>query len=106
MSTAQAVPTAEAAAERCSHADCTNILDTTGLPKWCRSCRAAYQREYQALRVDRKQQVGFAQGREAMRDMVVAEFARLGLNQFSGDEVAHLVARMPGPQVFDSGDSA
>lgn len=41
-------------------------------------------------------------GREEMRKIIVAEFTRLGINQFSGDEVAHLVRQMPGPEIADS----
>lgn len=86
---------------KCGNTGCTNQLDTTGMPKWCRECRARYQREYQILKMSRAETKGFVAGREAMRRMVVAEFEKLGSGSFEAIEVAILVQQMPGPQVSD-----
>ena len=95
--------TATDTAEKCANRGCSNALDTTGTPKWCKECRARYQREYRILNMSRAEASGFVKGREAMREMVAQEFGQLGAATFSGDEIAALVERMPGPQVSDSG---
>ena len=87
--------------ERMLCSRCEEILDTSGSPKWCRKCRAKYQREYQLLRMEMASSGGFIKGREAMRQIIVAEFDKLASGKFSGCEIADLVAQMPGPQVTD-----
>ena len=79
-------------------ADATNL--------WCKECRARYQREYSILKMDRKERQGFVKGREAMREMIVREFDRLGSGMFSAVEVAHLVLQMPGPQVAEEAEQS
>lgn len=74
------------------------------MPKWCKECRARYQKEYQILRMNRAEARGWVKGREAMRQMVVTEFDKLGTGMFRADEVATLVAAMPGPQITEIGN--
>ncbi len=87
-------------AEKCSQCK-TNDLDTTGLPKWCRECRARYQRERTVLRADMKENMGFAKGVRAMRELLAEEFLKLPNGYFSGTEIAGLIMRAPGPPNID-----
>lgn len=73
---------------------CGRDLDTEGYPKWCKRCRAKYQREYKAI----KDEIGFAQGVGAMRDCLASEFERLGSGMFSGSECAGFIRNAPGPK--------
>lgn len=72
----------------------------TGKP-WCKIHLAQYQRRYQVAKLNRAASKGFVRGREAMRQMVVEEFDRLGSGMFTSSEVAGYVLRMPGPQPDD-----
>jgi hypothetical protein len=84
---------------KCSNNGCSNPLDTTGTPKWCKRCRADYQKEHRALEMDRKERQGYIKGAKKMREILAAEFAKLGIGTFSGDEVAELIQRAPGPLI-------
>jgi hypothetical protein len=77
---------------------CTNPLDTEGSPKWCKSCRAKYRREYEALKAGMNQTRGFARGAEAMRKMLSGEFERHGSGGFSGYEIAAMIEACPLPK--------
>lgn len=85
-------------AEKCSK--CGLDLDTDGTPKWCKKCRATYQREYNATKEGRAEAAGFARGVMATKGVLASEFSRLGNGQWSGYEIANLIARAPGPK-FD-----
>lgn len=76
---------------------CTEPLDTTGSPTWCKACRAKYQREYKALRAEMTESRGFAAGVSAMRAYLAEQFAKLGAGGFTGSEVASLIRQSQGP---------
>ena len=59
---------------KCRKPDCESSLDTAGSPQWCKSCRAKYQREYQALRKEMSEGRGFAAGVAAFRAHIVGKF--------------------------------
>ena len=81
--------------EKCSK--CGGELDTDGLPKWCKKCRADYQRKYKNTSEGR----AFRRGVLAMGRCIAGEFGRPGIANvvFSGGDVAARVARMPGPDM-------
>ena len=85
--------------ENCSK--CGQVLDTTGTPKWCKSCRADYQRERTNGIEERAEKRGLERGITAEKQSVEAYFRYLGNAHFSGTEVAAMVAKMPGPRVED-----
>lgn len=72
---------------------CEEPLDTTGYPKWCKSCRAKHRREYEEVR----KKLTFGEGIAAMRELMADEFDRLGSGKFSGYECADLIRQAPGP---------
>lgn len=78
---------------------CKAVLDTTGNPKWCKACRAAYQRDYQDGKTERGEAKGYARGVRAMRDLLADEFGKQGGGMFSGDECALLIRQAPGPKL-------
>lgn len=86
------------APEKCGK--CGKALDTTGAPKWCKQCRADYQRDYQGGKQERAIRQGFALGVQAMRQLLAKEFDAQGGGMFSGVESAELIQRAPGPR-FD-----
>lgn len=71
---------------------CGNELDTTGSPKWCKKCRAAYQREYQQTRQEMNAGHDFHAGAEAMRAAADAWFRQFARSTFTGLEVCHVLA--------------
>ncbi len=77
---------------------CAGALDTTGSPRWCKSCRAAYHREYKELKEGMSETRGFSAGISAMRDCMATEFERLGSGMFAGYEIAELIRQAPGPE--------
>lgn len=85
------------AAAKCSK--CNEELDTEGTPKWCKACRAKYQKEYQATKEGKAEAAGFALGAEAMRQEVVNSFAKVpaGGLMMAG-EIAAYVAGLPAPK--------
>lgn len=70
---------------------CANVLDTEGSPKWCKKCRAKYQREYQALQPELAEKRGYGRGVQQLRNFLVLEFERLGSGAFTGYEIAELI---------------
>ena len=85
--------------EKCSR--CEKALDTSGYPKWCKTCRAAYKREYEALRTQMGEGRGFAAGVVAMRTLLAQEFDRQGFANFNALEVRDLILQAPGPKLPD-----
>lgn len=82
--------------EPCSK--CNSPLDTTGYPKWCKSCRAAHKREYEATKKEMQESRGFAAGQSAMRSYLVQQFARYGTQgAFTGYEIARMIQNCKGP---------
>ena len=90
MTTAQPTIT-----ETCSR--CPNTLDTTGYPRWCKDCRAKYQKEYHRIKEAMAEGKGFAGGAAAMKDVLATEFDRLGSGTFPGYEIANLIRGCPIP---------
>lgn len=84
--------------EKCSK--CGNELDTTGLPKWCKRCRNAYQKENRETKEGRD----FRRGAESMRRVLAGEFDRLGSGSFTGAETAHLIMGCPAPERASDAD--
>ncbi len=79
---------------------CGKILDTEGSPRWCKVCRAKYQREYKDIVKEMTESRGFAAGMTAMREYLVANFARYGTQgSFTGAEIAAVIQRAKGPAV-------
>src|SRR5580704_8242448 len=70
---------------------CTN--QAAAANGWCRSCRAKYQREYSALRVNR----AYSEGAGAMKAAIILQFANLGMMPIAGVDVARHVRRMEIP---------
>lgn len=82
--------------ENCSK--CNKELDTTGYPLWCKSCRAANKREYEATKKEMQESRGYAAGVAAMRAYLADNFARYGsAGSFNGNEIAHTIRTVPGP---------
>ena len=65
--------------------------------KWCAECKAEAQSRYMAGRDGMFQSKGYTQGVKDMRELLAAEFAKLGTAFFRGDECAALILRAPGP---------
>ena len=84
---------AEPKPENCSK--CGQVLDTTGTPKWCKACRADYQRERTSTLEERAETRGLERGIRFERQAVENYFRALGRSHFSGAEVAAMVAKMP-----------
>jgi len=93
---------AAAATEKCANQGCSNPLDTTGYPKWCKVCRAAYKREERTLMEHRLKGRGFAAGVKEMREYLAAQFERMGSGAFTGYEIAEMIRRAPGPALNES----
>lgn len=68
---------------------------------WCKECRAEYQRDYEQRRLAMKEKHGYALGVKDMRELLAAEFDRLGFSQFSAIEVRDLILRALGPKLPD-----
>ncbi len=81
---------------KCSR--CESELDTEGTPRWCKKCRAKYQREYQALRKEMGESRGFAAGCSAMREFMAEHFRTFGSARFSGVEVWDMIRKAGVPR--------
>lgn len=83
-------------AEECSR--CEKTLDTTGYPKWCKSCRAKNQREYVALKKQMAETRGYSAGVSAMREYLAGAFDGYGpVQSFGGPDIARIIRRVTGP---------
>ncbi len=80
---------------------CGKPLDTEGSPRWCKACRAQYQREYKDIVKEMTESRGFAAGMSAMRDYLAHNFDTLYGTQgsFTGAQIAHLIRTVRGPAV-------
>ena len=90
MATTEATPKTDLKCSRCE-AD----IDTTGSPRWCKKCRAKYQREYQALRVEMVNGRAHAAGAAAAREALAAHFLRFPNSMFSGTEIWAMIQKAP-----------
>ena len=89
--------------EKCSNTGCINALDTTGYPKWCKACRAAYKREERVLQEHRYKARGYAAGVKAMREYLVEQFTAARTIMWTGEQLASIVRGCPGPKL-EEGD--
>jgi len=64
---------------------------------WCLECKAELQQRYNGDRNRMLKSQGYIQGVNDMREILAAEFARLGTAFFRGDECAALIMRAKGP---------
>lgn len=85
----------DAQTAKCSK--CSGPLDTDRYPRWCRKCKAQYQREYQALKRDMTESRGYADGVADMRAHLAQKFEGLGGGTFSGTDAAQWVRNEAGP---------
>jgi hypothetical protein len=93
---APALPAQMGAERPCSK--CAGELDTAGYPLWCKKCRAANKREYEATKKEMQESRGYAAGVSAMRDYLVKQFAGFGgSGDFSGNDVAKMIQTCRGP---------
>ncbi len=81
---------------KCSR--CELELDTEGTPRWCKKCRAKYQREYQGLRKEMSETRGFAAGCSAMREFLADYFVKFGNVRISGIEASAMTRKAGLPQ--------
>jgi hypothetical protein len=97
--------------EKCSNTGCSNALDTTGTPKWCKECRARYQRENKALRMSRAESEGYYRGyREgvnALRKLLIDELVTAGAGMMRANEVAVWIGSVatPTPTLSEESES-
>jgi hypothetical protein len=109
MATSFTKPAAAPAVEKCANKGCSNDLDTTGKPKWCKACRAAYQRERQILYAQDSEKIGFNAGAVAMRNSLLAVLLQAHPNgRMLVHEVASFIsgAELPSyPSLGDVGDA-
>src|SRR5262245_13535107 len=100
MNSTAAAPSVTLNQNPCSN--CGNALDTTGYPHWCKKCRAANKRQYEATRKEMTESRGFAAGVSAMRDYLMKNFGQYGTQgSFSGIEIAEIIRRCKGPADVD-----
>ena len=84
---------------------CTkNEVDGDGYPQWCKPCKAAYQKEYQAAKGNRHEAKGFSRGVSAMRENLICQFLRFPVGQFSGQDVARLIKGAIAPTLDQQSD--
>ncbi len=72
---------------------CKGGLDTEGYPRWCKGCRAKYQKDWKQTR----EALTFGDGIAAMRELLANEFQNQGGGSFSGYEIRDLIMQAPGP---------
>ena len=85
-------------AETAKCSKCPADLDTTGSPKWCKACRAAYQKENRDAAEERAESRGFIRGIEAMRNTLRTEFSKRQNGMFYGHDVMRVIEDFPRPQ--------
>jgi len=75
---------------------CERDLDASGFPRWCKVCRAKYQREWCALRKEMSETRGFAAGVSAFREHLLKKFSAIPASyMFSGPVAAEWVRTEP-----------
>ena len=76
---------------KCSKCESGKVEDEH-YPRWCKTCRAKWQREYQALRKDLSETRGYAAGVSAFREHIVKKFEAIGTTAtFNGAVAAQWV---------------
>lgn len=74
------------APQKCSR--CDGKLDTDSKDKWCKKCRATYQREYTKTLESRAESKGFARGLRTCRELLIG---RVGRGAITGHAAAQLI---------------
>lgn len=78
---------------------CDQLLDTTGYPLWCKSCRAKHKREYEATKKEMQESRGYCAGMSAMREYLASKFQQYGsAGSFTGYEIAATIRQCAGPR--------
>jgi hypothetical protein len=67
--------------------------------RWCPKCMREYQAGLAETKLTQAEAAGFGRGIEAMREMLVLEFLRLGLVQVTCVEVASAIRQSPRPRL-------
>ena len=95
MATAEALPRTDLKCSRCE-----GELDTEGYPKWCKKCKAKWQREYQSLKKEMGERHGYTSGCRDARAALADHFLRFPNSMFSGTEVWAMINKAPigGPE--------
>ncbi len=82
----------------CSKCKTNPRADPDSTNPWCNDCKTKYAKEYKEMWVKRNSDQAFARGVEALRKMLYSEFTRLGIGQFTGFDVAHLIRGATAPK--------
>ena len=77
---------------------CNGDLDRKGKPDWCKTCWAAYHREYEGTREDMMAAKAFQEGAAAMKHLLVTAFLKLSLVPIRGGEAARYIAEATPPR--------
>lgn len=86
----------------CSKCGKNPRADLDGTNPWCKECRAAYHREYEAGRLARKEAKGFALGVQTMRVHLAEQFRqRVSFGSCTGIEAADWILQDAGPKMPD-----
>ncbi len=76
----------------------------SGKDKWCKDCRAKYQRDYQGTKEGRAEAKGFHRGVRAMRAHLADRFEAVqGNGSFSCPEIADIIRVSDAPE-FEAED--
>ncbi len=78
---------------------CEGQLDTTGYPKWCKSCRAKNKREYEATKKEMSETRGFAAGVSAMRQLLCDELRGRGPAMYKASDLYNWARTCKGPEL-------
>ncbi len=82
----------------CSKCELNPRADPDGTNPWCNPCKTKYMKEWTEMRLKRTGDQAFVRGAEAMRRMLVSEFERLGIGQFTGYDVGRLIRGAVAPK--------
>jgi hypothetical protein len=69
--------------------------------QWCKSCKAAYQKEYTETQKEMIAARAFCEGAEAMRHLLVTAFLKHSIGMMYGSEVARYIGVLAPPRYGD-----
>jgi hypothetical protein len=82
---------------------CGAEMDAPGKPRWCKACRAKYQKEYQLRRAHEERSEGFTEGATAMKAMLLAGvLSAHPAAVLKCAEVANWISRSPLPEFSEA----